>query len=296
MCKSQNVGWRDEKDTETNMNSNQISSKEKTTPQDVNQTSFLSKKLWLYTNFDCNLWCSYCVAESSPKTPRRALSLEVILRLIDEAKLLEFKKIFFTGGEPFILNDIYDMLAYSSNHLKTTVLTNAMLFKGKRFQKLCSIKHNNLSLQVSLDGARPEIHDAYRGKGTWTKTVEGIRSLQKEGFHVCISTTETPANSGYMDELRSFIADLGINERDHFVRPLTKRGYSNEGLEVGIENLKPEVTISADGVYWHPLVSPSDGDMLISREIFPLEKAVKCFQQRLESQHNEKGEELTEVQ
>jgi MoaA/NifB/PqqE/SkfB family radical SAM enzyme len=215
---------------------------------------------------------------------------------LDEAELLGFERVFFTGGEPFILNDIYDMLACSSSRFRTTVLTNAMLLRGKRLQRLSGIQNKNLSVQVSLDGARPETHDPYRGEGTWAKTVDGIRLLLSNGFHVCVSTTETTANSAHIDELRGFVHDLGIPERDHFVRPIAKRGFSQEGLDVGVDNLVPEVTVSADGVYWHPLVSPSDGDMLVTRQIFPLAKAVESIKQRLESQHDENGDERTEVQ
>jgi MoaA/NifB/PqqE/SkfB family radical SAM enzyme len=215
---------------------------------------------------------------------------------VDEAEALGFESIFFTGGEPFILNDIYDMLAYSSDRLNTTVLTNGMLLRGKRLARLCSIANEKLSVQVSLDGARPETHDAYRGEGTWAKTVEGIRVVQSNGFHVCISTTETPANTADLDELRAFVRDLGIAEHDHFIRPLAKRGFSREGLAVGVDNLVPEVTVSADGVYWHPLVSPSDGDMLVTRQIFPLATAVECIQQRLGSQAGEDETERTEFQ
>jgi len=263
---------------------------------DCSQVTSLSKKLWIYTNFDCNLWCTYCVAESSPRTARRALSFEEIQQLVDEAEPLGFERLFFTGGEPFILDDIYEKLAYALNRFPTTVLTNAMLFRGNRLQKLRSIANDNLSIQVSLDSAQPEPHDAYRGDGTWAKTVDGIKQIKADGFHVCISTTETPANKTQIDELRAFVLDLGIAEQDHFVRPLTRRGFSEEGLEVGVDNLLPEVTVSADGVYWHPLVSPSDGDMLVSKHIFPLAKAVECIQNRLVSQQDAMGAERTEVQ
>lgn len=270
-------------------------SRDQTVDENGAQNLSLSRKLWVYTNFDCNLWCRYCVAESSPKTTRRSLSLQSIKRLVDEAELLDFERLYFTGGEPFILEDIYEKLEYSSSRFNTTVLTNAMLFRGKRLQRLRAIANENLSIQVSLDGARPDIHDAYRGKGTWGKTVEGIRWLKSDGFHVCISTTETPANSSHLDELRDFVRDLGISAEDHFVRPLAKRGFSEQGLEVGVENLMPEVTVSADGVYWHPLVSPSDGDMLVSRQVFPLAKAVECIKQQLINQQDEMGSERTEV-
>jgi MoaA/NifB/PqqE/SkfB family radical SAM enzyme len=239
-------------------------------------------KLWLYTNFDCNLSCTYCVAESTPTAPRRALGLANVKRLVDEAVTLGFSDLFLTGGEPFILPDIYDMLAYGSARLRTTVLTNAMLLKGKRLEKLRAIAKDNLIVQVSLDGGRPEHHDPYRGEGTWAKTVDGIERLQAHGFKVRLATTETPANTAHLAELHQFRRSLGIPEEDHFVRPLARRGFAQEGLEVGLETLVPEITVTVDGIYWHPLVSPSDTDMRVSQKIDSLAAGVACIQEQLE--------------
>jgi MoaA/NifB/PqqE/SkfB family radical SAM enzyme len=236
-------------------------------------------KLWIYTNYDCNLKCSYCVAKSGPSVPRRALGVNNVKRLVDEAIALGFEHIFFTGGEPFILNEIYEMLAYSSARIKTTVLTNAMLLRGQRLEELCAIANENLIVQVSLDGGRPEDHDAYRGKGTWEKTVEGIRLLQEAGFRVRIGTTETPVNSPYLDLLCEFHRSLGIPDEDHFVRPLAKRGFSREGLELDMGNLVPEVTVNIDGVFWHPL--STDTDMQVSRALFPLAESVHKIREHL---------------
>lgn len=243
--------------------------------------SELQWKLWIYTNYDCNLRCSYCVAKSSPNTPRRALGMANVTRLVDEAVALHFEQVFFTGGEPFLLNDMYEMLAYSSARIKTTVLTNAMLLRSTRLEKLVAINHDNLVVQVSLDGGRAEHHDAYRGKGAWDKTVEGIKLLQANGFRVRIGTTETPVNSPFLHELCEFHRALGIPDEDHFVRPLAKRGYSREGIELGMGNLVPELTVNLDGVFWHPL--STDPDMQISRQLFPLEAAVTRVQAQLDT-------------
>jgi MoaA/NifB/PqqE/SkfB family radical SAM enzyme len=238
-------------------------------------------KLWLYTNFDCNIRCSYCVAKSSPNAPRRALGLVTVQRLVDEAVELGFSDVFFTGGEPFILNDIYGMLAYASARVKTTVLTNAMILRGRRLDQLCAVAvgNDNLIVQVSLDGATPADHDAYRGRGSWEKTVEGIRLLQDRGLRVRLSTTETPVNSPHLEQICEFHRALGIPDEDHFIRPLAKRGYSKEGLELDMTNLLPEVTVNLDGVFWHPL--STDVDMQISRKLFPLRTAVERIQTQL---------------
>lgn len=236
-------------------------------------------KLWIYTNYDCNLKCSYCVAKSGPNVPRRALELEQVRRLVDEAIQLGFEHIYFTGGEPFILDDIYEMLAYSSAKIKTTVLTNAMLLRGKRLDKLRAISNRDLIVQVSLDGGRPEDHDAYRGAGSWEKTVEGIRLLQENGFRVRLGTTETPVNSRHLDKLCEYHRSIGIPDEDHFVRPLAKRGYSREGIELEMRNLIPEVTVNLDGVFWHPL--STDGDMQVERALFPLARSVQEIKKQL---------------
>lgn len=252
-----------------------------TDPQTGCPPSAFMWKLWLYTNYDCNLRCSYCVAKSSPNAPRRALGLANVQRLVDEAVELGFSDVFFTGGEPFILNDIYEMLAYASARVKTTILTNAMLLRGKRLDKLAEIANDNLIVQVSLDGGRPEDHDAYRGRGAWAKTVEAIKRLQERGFRVRLSTTETPANSAHLDKVCEFHRNLGIPDEDHFIRPLAKRGYSKEGLDLNMTNLLPEVTVNLDGVFWHPL--STDADMQVSKKFFPLAAAVARIRQQLEA-------------
>ena len=240
----------------------------------------LSWKLWIYTNYDCNLRCSYCVAKSSPNAPRRAIGLNNVKQLVDESVELGFDHVFFTGGEPFLLPDIYDMLAYSSAKVKTSVLTNAMLIRGTRLEKLKAINHPDLILQVSLDGGEAEHHDAFRGKGTWEKTVEGIRLLQGAGFVVRLSTTETPANADYIDKMHAFRESLGIPGEHHFIRPLAKRGYSKDGVELNMGNLVPEVTVNLDGVFWHPL--STDADMQVSKKMFPLKTSVERIQTQLD--------------
>jgi hypothetical protein len=140
--------------------------------------------------------------------------------------------------------------------------------------------NDNLAVQVSLDGASPDQHDAYRGAGTWYKTVGGIEALLAHGFHVRLSTTETPANTGHLDEVCSFHRALGIPEEDHLIRPLARRGFSQEGIELEAGSLTPEVTVTVDGVFWHPL--STDADMQISTQIFPLSLAVERIQQQID--------------
>ena len=214
-----------------------------------------------------------------PERATAAIGAANAARLVDEAVALGFAEVFFTGGEPFILPDIYNMLAYSSARIRTSVLTNAMLLRGPRLEKLSAI-NDNLIIQVSLDGATAAQHDAYRGKGSWEKAVAGIELLLARGFTVWLSTTETPANSAHLDDICALHRSMGIPDEQHFVRPLARRGNSREGLEVHRGNLAPEVTANLDGVFWHPL--STDADMQVSKKLFPLADAVASIQATLE--------------
>lgn len=236
-------------------------------------------KLWIYTNYDCNLTCSYCLSRSGPTTPRNAISYPDVCRLIDQALDLNFDSVFFTGGEPFLLDEIYGMLEYSSRFISTVVLTNGLLLNGKRLEKLKTINNPNLIIQVSLDGACADHHDPYRGEGNWEKTDVIIHDLIRNSFHVRLSTTITPINSSFIDQLCAYHLEMGINEEDHVIRQLAKRGFSAEGMEVGYGCLSPEITVNRDGVFWHPL--STDKDMLVTREIFPLSKALNTVNDKL---------------
>src|SRR6201997_4854418 len=131
--------------------------------------------LWLYTNFDCNLHCDYCCVRSSPTAPRRELGLARVQRIAREAVELGVKEIFVTGGEPFLLEDIAPILLSCAAAAPTTVLTNGMLFTGRRAQTLRELPCDRIVLQISLDSATQELHDLHRGPGTWARTREGIQ-------------------------------------------------------------------------------------------------------------------------
>jgi MoaA/NifB/PqqE/SkfB family radical SAM enzyme len=237
--------------------------------------------LWIYTNYDCNLACTYCVARSHPKAARRAIGMATVRRLVDEAAGLGFERVLFTGGESLLLPDIYPMLVYAAERLPTTLLTNVMLARGARLEQLAAVNHPNLVIQVSLDGAQAEHHDPYRGAGSWQRTVEGLRLLLERGFRVRLATTETPANCAHLEELCAFHLDLGIPHADHFVRAMARRGFATEGVEVDVNTLSPEITVDDRGMYWHPL-GPEE-DMRLSAEILPLAEAVRLVQEKLPS-------------
>ena len=224
-------------------------------------------RLWLYTNFDCNLQCTYCCVRSSPKAPRRALGLERIRRIAEEARGLRVKEIFVTGGEPFMLPDIAAIVAACAEAAPTTVLTNGMLFSGRRLAALRALPRDRATLQISLDSPTPEQHDRNRGRGAWARALRGIEIARAEGFRVRLAATV--ANEAEAEEFRVFLDAERVAERDRIIRRVALRGFAEDGLALARADLVPEVTITAEGVYWHP-IGAEDADLLVRSEIFPL--------------------------
>ena len=227
----------------------------------------VGSRLWLYTNFDCNLHCDYCCVRSSPATPRRELGLARVQRIAREAAELAVKEIFVTGGEPFLLEDIGEILVSCAAAAPTTVLTNGMLFTGRRAESLRALPRDRVVLQISLDSPSPQLHDLHRGRGTWARTREGIQRARAQGFRVRLAATvSTDAEA---EEFRQFLDDEKIAAEDRVIRRIALRGAAAEGIAVARADLVPEVTITAEGVYWHP-VGAEDADLLVTRDIFPL--------------------------
>jgi radical SAM family protein len=230
----------------------------------------VGSRLWLYTNFDCNLHCDYCCVRSSPNAPRRELGLARVQRIAWEAAELGVKEIFVTGGEPFLLEDIGDILLSCAAAAPTTVLTNGMLFTGRRAESLRALPRDRIALQISLDSATPELHDLHRGPGTWARTREGIQRARTHGFRVRLAATvSTDAEA---EAFRQFLDEEKIAAEDRVIRRIALRGSAAEGVAFSRADLVPEVTITADGVYWHP-VGAEDADLLVTRDIFPLSES-----------------------
>ena len=244
----------------------------------------VGSRLWLYTNFDCNLHCDYCCVRSSPKVPRQELGLARVRRIAGEAAEIGVSEIFVTGGEPFLLADIGDILASCTAAAPTTVLTNGMLLAGRRLQTLRSLPSDRLTLQISLDSPTPELHDRHRGAGTWLRAWQGVECARGEGFRVRLAATVSTDREA--EEFRRFLDAQKIREEDRVIRRIALRGFAAEGVALARADLAPEITITAQGVYWHP-VGAADADMLVTPDIFPLAESFTAVRRAFEreSQH-----------
>jgi uncharacterized Fe-S cluster-containing radical SAM superfamily protein len=170
--------------------------------------------LWINTGTLCNLACKTCYIESSPVNDALVyLTLAEVEHYLDEAEQLGTREIGFTGGEPFMNRDMIGMIGSAlARGFEVLVLTNAMR-PMRRFEKeLLALASPRLTMRVSVDHYRPEIHEAERGEGSWAKAIDGLQWLSSNGFRLAVAgrtlagENEAEARAGY-DRL---FAGLGI--------------------------------------------------------------------------------------
>jgi hypothetical protein len=226
-------------------------------------------RLWLYTNFHCNLACDYCCVASSPKTDPRLLGIDTIQALVTEAADWGVQELYLTGGEPFLLPNIDAIVQSCVDRLPTTLLTNGMLFRGPGLRKLRAMPREGFALQISVDSPTAEVHDSHRGAGSWVRALAGIRVALAEGFTVRVAATISAHDDPALDELHALFDGLGIPRADQVIRPIALQGVADEGVVFSRESLIPEVTVTAEGIYWHP-VAALDENALVSRQVLPL--------------------------
>jgi pyruvate-formate lyase-activating enzyme len=242
----------------------------------------LASRVWIYTNFDCNLKCDYCCVRSAPGVARRELGLDRIEHIAAEAADLGVQEIFLTGGEPFLLPYIDRAVIACARAAQTTLLTNGMLFRGRRGALLEAMPRGGFALQISLDSAQPERHDRHRGAGSWRRAVEGIQIAQVSGFRVRVASTIGLEGRDEMEEEREMheLCDrIGVDRRDRIIRRVARRGRANKGMVLTTDGLIPEITYTDQGVFWHP-VGADDQDMMIAGSVIPLAAALERAEQR----------------
>ena len=145
---------------------------------------------------NCNLKCIHCYQENHKPICLKYNDLEKIYKQYKNLlKKLDMKgHINITGGEPLcnpFFFKILDLIKEDSDIISFSVLTNGTLITDEIAKKIKS--YNPYYVQVSLEGSR-KTNDIIRGKGTYKKISEGIKSLKNQGIYTSISFTATKLN------------------------------------------------------------------------------------------------------
>lgn len=182
----------------------------------------------------CNLNCTYCSVNPRRKEYDEDLSTQEWKDFYDYLADKKVLKTYISGGEPFVRSDIFEILDHISKKpiFIDGINTNGTLIDEAGAKKLGKYKKINV-IAVSLDGASADIHDETRGKGSFDKTIKGIKNLIKYGSRVSTSATITKINMHDIDNM----LELGMRLKVRTMRfsPVMILGNALENqVEVGL--------------------------------------------------------------
>ena len=175
--------------------------------------------LFLHLTDRCNLSCPHCYY---PNNSSGDISYALVKRMVDEMFELGGKTITLSGGEPLLYFHVRALLEYATPKLHIRLLTNGTLVDREWAGFLSS--SGVVSVQISIDGSRKEIHDIIRGKGAFDKAIKGIEHLQEAGLggKITISTTVMKQNIRDLGGIIGLAEKMGI-QSIRFL-PLRKAG------------------------------------------------------------------------
>ncbi|MBD3663316.1 radical SAM protein [Sulfitobacter sp. TSTF-M16] len=209
--------------------------------------------LWFNTGTLCNIECVNCYIESSPTNDALVyITADEVRDYLDQLEVRNWgvSEIAFTGGEPFMNPQMIEITEASlARGYDVLILTNAMrpmmrkpMLEG--LNRLNAAYPGKLTLRISVDHHRADVHDAERGEGSFEKTLTGMKWLRDNGFRMAVAgrsvfaDSEAESRAGYA----AFFAEHNFNIDAQNPGMTVLFPEMDEGIEV------PEITTACWGI------------------------------------------------
>lgn len=171
----------------------------------MNYLSSPNSVIWDITN-RCNLRCRHCYVEAD-SSQKEGPSKEEALSIMDQLRKAKVFRLSFSGGEPLLRKDLFDLLQYASKYFSVEVASNGLLITEENARKLKSARIG--CIQLSLDGLEGS-HDYLRGrKGAFQKLMEAVTLLKREGIPFGFTSVVYEKNFSQTREIIELAEDLG---------------------------------------------------------------------------------------
>jgi radical SAM protein len=174
----------------------------------------------------CAYACVHCRANAQPQRHPLELTTEEGFRLIDRlAAFGNHPILIFTGGDPMMRRDLFDLIAYATEKgLRCSLTPTATALATKqRLEKARDAGIRRIAL--SLDAPRPAVHDDFRKvEGSWQRTMDILHRAHDVGLSVQVNTTVAKHNAHILPEMVPFIEEVGAVQWSVFFLVPTGRG------------------------------------------------------------------------
>ncbi|GAB6135840.1 radical SAM protein [Thermococcus prieurii] len=165
--------------------------------------------VWNFTNM-CNFRCQHCY-QRADKPLASELSLEEKLNLVDQLDRAGVAAVAISGGEPTIHPHFLRIVReLSSRGIHTSVATNGWTFaKKEELEK--AVRAGIKYVEVSVDSAKPEKHDRFRGiPGAWEHAVKALENAVELGLSHGMATIMDKETYQEIDDILDLAESIGV--------------------------------------------------------------------------------------
>ncbi|MFR7494034.1 MAG: radical SAM protein [Adlercreutzia sp.] len=192
---------------------------------------------WMTTN-QCNLKCVHCYQDAEEATERE-LTTDEAKKMIDEIARAGFKIMIFSGGEPLLRPDIYELVAHAASRgLRPVFGSNGTLITDEVACRLKEAGAAAMGISVSLDAAK---HDQFAAFEAHALTMAGIEACKRAGLPFQLHTTVVDWNRDEVCAITDFAEEIGAQA--HYIFFLIPVGRGEYIQETSLEVLENEALL-----------------------------------------------------
>lgn len=149
------------------------------------------ENLWLQlSNVACNIKCRHCYLDCHNDVRKKNfLKYDIVLNLLNNLSQ-DVKRIYLTGGEPFLYPKIIELLSVCLPKADVLIFTNGTLLSEKKIKLIKAIEEQSkhkLFIRLSLDHFTEGRNDEYRARGVFKKVINALVLLQRYEIKTDIS-------------------------------------------------------------------------------------------------------------
>lgn len=183
----------------------------------------------------CNLRCMHCYMKSDARKYQDELSTAEAKKFIDDLAAFHVPVLLFSGGEPLIRPDFFELAAYAAAAgVRPTLSTNGTLITREVARRIKEIGVGYVG--ISLDGLR-DVNDTFRGvAGAYEKAMQGIENCVAVGQRVGLRFTINHHNIQELDHIFDFIEAEQIDRVCFYHLVYSGRGEAMVDQDVSLED------------------------------------------------------------
>ena len=240
-------------------------------------------------NNRCNLNCKHCYIEAKDEKEEGELSTQEAKRFIQDLGKLKIPVLLFSGGEPLLREDVYELATWADKEgIRPILSTNGTLISQKVAKRLKTSGFKYIG--ISLDGLE-EVHEDFRNRvGAFQQALAGLQNAMEAGLRTGVRFTINEKNKDELPQVLDLVKERKIPRfcMYHLV-------YSGRGKElVSLDTSKVDKKKTIEFIIERTLKLCKEGTEL---EILTVDNPVDgiMIYRYIQKKHPEKADEVYQL-